>query len=166
MKVRILTNAREATDVAAVHAGYAKRRKPLLAAGITLYELRVRPEHRNVTNTGMFGSSGSSLHAKTFAVDGSRVFVGSFNFDPRSAELNTERGFVIDSAALANLIATAFETTIPFNAYQVQLSQSGEMQWLGRRGGETVLYDLEPGTNLRQRAAVSLLSLLPIEWLL
>ena len=166
VKVRILTNAREATDVAAVHAGYAKRRKPLLAAGITLYELRVRPEHRNVTNTGMFGSSGSSLHAKTFAVDGSRVFVGSFNFDPRSAELNTEMGFVIDSAALANLIATAFETTIPINAYQVQLSQSGEMQWLGRRGGETVLYDLEPGTNLRQRAAVSLLSLLPIEWLL
>ena len=74
--------------------------------------------------------------------------------------------FVIDSAALANLIATAFETTIPINAYQVQLSQSGEMQWLGRRGGETVLYDVEPGTNFRQRAAVSLLSLLPIEWLL
>lgn len=164
--VRILTNALEATDVAAVHAGYAKRRKALLAAGITLYELRVRPEHRNVANAGPFGSSGSSLHAKTFAVDGSRVFVGSFNFDPRSAELNTEMGFVIDSPALAGLIATAFRTTVPVNAYRVRLSESGKVQWLGRRDGETVRYDVEPGTSLRQRAAVSLLSLLPIEWLL
>ena len=45
------------------------------------------------------------LHAKTFAVDGARIFVGSFNFDPRSAQLNTEMGFVIDSPALAVQIA-------------------------------------------------------------
>ena len=38
--VRILTNALEATDVAAVHAGYAKWRKPLLEAGVLLYESR------------------------------------------------------------------------------------------------------------------------------
>jgi putative cardiolipin synthase len=38
--VRILTNALEATDVALVHAGYAKRRKPLLEAGVILYEMR------------------------------------------------------------------------------------------------------------------------------
>ena len=164
--VRILTNALEATDVAAVHAGYAKRRKALLAAGITLYELRARPRQRTVSNTGSFGSSGSSLHAKTFAVDGSRVFVGSFNFDPRSAELNTEMGFVIDSPPLAGLIATAFRTTVPINAYQVRLSESGNVQWLGRRDGKTVRYDVEPGTSFRQRAAVSLLSRLPIEWLL
>jgi phosphatidylserine/phosphatidylglycerophosphate/cardiolipin synthase-like enzyme len=38
---------------------------------------------------------------KTFAVDNERVFVGSFNIDPRSVNLNTELGFVIDSPTLA-----------------------------------------------------------------
>ena len=40
VKIRILTNALEATDVPAVHAGYAKRRKALLQAGIALFESR------------------------------------------------------------------------------------------------------------------------------
>lgn len=56
------------------------------------------------------GSSGSSLHAKTFAIDGERAFSGSFNFDPRSALLNTERGFVIDCPVLARQIDQAFDT--------------------------------------------------------
>lgn len=58
------------------------------------------------------GSSGSSLHSKTFSVDRSRVFIGSFNFDPRSARLNTEMDFVIDSPALAQKIEAAFNSSI------------------------------------------------------
>src|SRR6266566_4511766 len=122
VKVAVLTNALEATDVAAVHAGYAKRRKSLLRAGVTLYELRrtSRIPHRKA---GPLGSSSASLHAKTFAVDESRVFVGSFNFDPRSARLNTEMGFVIDSPHLARQMETTFKTTVPENAYEVRLSE-------------------------------------------
>ena len=106
--VRVLTNALEATDVAAVHSGYAKRRKALLEAGVDLYELRrSAAPGKKEERAGPFGSSGSSLHAKTFAVDGSRVFVGSFNFDPRSATLNTELGFVIDSPAVVQAIEAA-----------------------------------------------------------
>jgi cardiolipin synthase C len=91
VKIRVLTNALEATDVPAVHAGYAKRRKALLDAGIALFEL-MRPSHASQFKKAEFvsSSSGSSLHAKTFAVDGEQVFIGSFNFDPRSSELNTE----------------------------------------------------------------------------
>jgi len=40
VKVRILTNSFEANDVIPVHAGYAKYRKPLLKAGVQLYELK------------------------------------------------------------------------------------------------------------------------------
>ncbi len=86
VKVRILTNSLEATDVAAVHAGYAKWRKDLVGAGVTLYELkRVWPSEGapKPAGSGIGGSSSSSLHAKTIAVDQERVFVGSFNFDPR-----------------------------------------------------------------------------------
>ncbi len=166
VKVRVLTNSLEATDVAAVHAGYAKRRKALLAGGVTLYELRLSPGTLAARSGSTFGSSGSSLHAKTFAVDRSRAYVGSFNFDPRSRELNTEMGFVIDCAALASQIEIAFDQSIPISAYEVRLSDAGEVYWLERRDGKLIRHDTEPGTSFWQRAGVSLLSALPIEWLL
>jgi putative cardiolipin synthase len=167
VKVRVLTNALEATDVAVVHSGYAKRRKDLLAAGVELYEMKraVQGVERN-KSLGPFGSSGSSLHAKTFAVDGERVFVGSFNFDPRSARLNTELGFVIDSPALAQGIADAFDDELPRTAYRVKLDDMGKVYWLEERDGHTVRFDSEPGASLLQRATVWVASLLPLEPLL
>ena len=58
VKVAVLTNALEATDVAVVHAGYAKRRKSLLAAGITLFELKrgSSGSRKRVDWTGRSGS--------------------------------------------------------------------------------------------------------------
>ena len=167
VKIRILTNSLEATDVTAVHSGYAKRRKALLKGSITLYEMRLlSPGVGRNKSAGPIGSSGSSLHSKTFSVDHSRVFIGSFNFDPRSAKLNTEMGFVIDSPALAQKIDAAFNDSIPSNAYEVRLSDTGTLYWLERRGGQFVRHDSEPGTSLAQRTAVRFLSMLPIEWLL
>jgi len=170
VNVSVLTNALEATDLALVHAGYAKRRKSLLEAGITLYELRrlspVTRGNRRARRGRSAGSSASALHAKTFAVDRGHVFIGSFNFDPRSAKLNTEMGLVIDSPALAQTIAEAFVTTIPANAYEVRLSDTGKLYWIERQDGMRVRHDTEPGTSFWQRAGVWFLSLLPIDWLL
>lgn len=114
----------------------------------------------------MSGSSASSLHSKTFSVDRSRVFIGSFNFDPRSAKLNTEMGFVIDSPTLAGRISKAFEQRIPAQAYEVRLSADRQLYWQERRGNTTVRHDVEPGTTFAQRAAVWFMSLLPVDWLL
>lgn len=163
--VRVLTNSLEATDVPAVHAGYAKRRAALLAGGIRLFELRRASGTAQRRAAGSMGSSGSSLHAKTFAVDGSRVFIGSFNFDPRSASLNTEMGFVIESADLARGIARVFDERIPTDAYEVRLS-GDRLQWVESRQGRLVQHDEEPGGSAWLRAGVWLLSHLPIEWLL
>ncbi len=164
--VNVLTNALEATDVAAVHSGYAKRRKAMLEAGITLYELRRTarlPEHRS----GPAGRSTSGLHAKTFQVDGRRVFVGSFNFDPRSAHLNTEMGFVIDSPTLARQIEQTFATVVPVNAYETHLSERGKLFWIAREpDGRVARFDTEPGSTALRRTAVGIASHLPIEWLL
>lgn len=167
VEVQILTNSLDATDVAAVHAGYAKRRKDLLKAGIQLFEMRRLSPHlgRN-ESAGPFGSSGSSLHAKTFAVDGQRMFVGSFNFDPRSANLNTELGFVIDSPALSEAVHQAFESAIPANSYEVRLDDKGRLYWVEQLGDRQVRYQQEPNTSFLQRSGVFLLSILPIEWLL
>ena len=167
VKIKILTNSLEATDVAAVHAGYAKRRELLLTAGITLYETkRLRRSARQPEGSGFTGSSDSSLHAKTCSVDRSRIFVGSFNFDPRSAKLNTEMGFVIESPPLARQITTAFNSTIPVNAYEVRISETGQLYWIERREGKQVRYDTEPGTAFWQRFGVWVLAMLPIEWML
>ncbi|MCE7901933.1 MAG: phospholipase D family protein [Gammaproteobacteria bacterium PRO9] len=167
VKIQILTNSLEATDVAAVHAGYAKYRRRLLEAGITLYELERIPHPAPAKRgPGRFGSSGSSLHAKTFSVDGSRVFVGSFNFDPRSANLNTELGFVIDSPTLAQAADAVFTETVPISAYEVRLTPGGKLVWLEHRGTDLIRHDAEPGTGFWRRAGVWFISLLPVEWLL
>jgi putative cardiolipin synthase len=167
VKIKVLTNSLQATDVPIVHAGYAKRRKPLLEAGVTLYELRrLSPGTTPRKGAGPLGSSGSSLHAKAFSVDNARVFIGSFNFDPRSSTLNTEMGFVIDSSALANKMEAALSSRFLASAYEVRLSDAGQLYWIERRGGEWVRHETEPGTSFWQRLEIWLMSMLPIEWLL
>jgi putative cardiolipin synthase len=169
-RTRILTNSLEATDVAAVHAGYAKWRKPLLESGVTLYELRREatdePSREKRGSGSGIGSSDASLHAKTFGVDGNRIFVGSFNFDQRSIHLNTEMGMVIDSPALATRLTETLDRTLPTRAYEVKLDDRGSVIWLERRGDKVIRHDTEPGTSWFKRAAVKALSWLPIDWLL
>lgn len=95
------------------------------------------------------------------------MFIGSFNFDPRSANLNTEMGFVIHSPALAKQMAQAFENQIADSAYQVVLQEDGSsLAWQARENGKTVMHTDEPGVSFWKRTAIRLLALLPIEWLL
>ena len=166
IKVRILTNSLAATDVAAVHSGYARRRKPMLEAGVEIFEMEPEFSFAPTKAHGALGSSNASLHAKTFSIDRSRVFVGSFNFDPRSQRLNTELGFVIDCPAIAQSIADAFASIIPARAYKVRLNEVAALQWVEQRNGEEIVYDQEPRTGFALRAFVAMLSMLPIEWLL
>lgn len=164
--ITILTNSLEATDVAAVHAGYAKRRKPLLQAGIDLYELKKISSIAPFRDRGLTGSSASSLHAKTMSVDGQKIFIGSFNFDPRSARLNTEIGFVIESSSMAQGLPAAIQEQAANIAYRVVLSEEGKLRWIERRDGAEVRHDSEPGAGFWSLLGVWILSHLPIEWLL
>jgi putative cardiolipin synthase len=169
IRVAILTNALEATDVPIVHAGYAKWRKRLVKAGIRLFEMKrtfAPSSPPRGKSHGSAGSSSASLHAKTFAIDRSRVFIGSFNFDPRSARLNTEMGFVIDSTALATAIADTFTTDVPERSYHVQLSDSGSLRWIEQTGRDVITHNAEPGATLWRRLRLIVLSKLPVEWLL
>lgn len=164
--INVLTNALESTDVVAVHAGYAKRRRDLLEAGVHLYEMRHLAEPVKKGRLFPFGRSGSSLHAKIFAVDRQRVFVGSFNFDPRSAMINTELGFVVESARLANAVTNRFYQEIPQQAYEVRLNDRQQLVWIERKGDATLTHDTEPGTGFFLRLFVHFMSVLPIEGLL
>jgi putative cardiolipin synthase len=167
VRVRVLTNSLAATDVAAVHAGYVKRRCELLRAGVHLYEFR--PSNRQREDDELrLGSSGSvQLHAKTFALDRERIFVGSFNFDPRSARLNTEMGLVIESPSLASRLSTAFDDQVPKSAYEVRLTADGRCaEWIERTPAGEVRYETDPKTSGARRAWIDFLSILPIDWLL
>ena len=173
VRVRVLTNSLSATDVGPVHAGYAKRREALLRAGVRLYEFKpaggppAGSPPPGDTKLGLSGSRAASLHAKTFAIDGRRIFVGSFNFDQRSARLNTEMGLVVESAALAGRLVEAFDARIPALAYEVRLRQDGGgLEWVERTPGGVVIHAVEPGTSAMRRAWIRMLETLPIDWLL
>ncbi|MDO4709259.1 MAG: phospholipase D family protein [Pseudomonadota bacterium] len=164
--VTVLTNSLSATDVAPVHAGYAKYRKDLLRAGVRLFELKPDATVTAAEKGAVGGSSGASLHAKTFAVDGQTLFVGSFNMDPRSAQLNTEMGFLIDSPTLAAQLADSFRQHQARHTYSVALTPKGDLQWQTLENGQTVAFDSEPKSSAITRFLVWLCALLPIEWLL
>lgn len=167
-RVRILTNSPDATDVIIVHSAYVNYRPELLRAGVELYELKAAfaadPEDERL---GAAGSSRASLHSKALAVDGRRIFIGSFNFDPRSFALNTEMGVLIDSPALAAGLARAFSEIFPDRSYRPILLDDGSLVWAETSvAGGVVLHHDEPGTTLLTRRMLSLLGWLPIEWLL
>jgi putative cardiolipin synthase len=130
--VSVLTNSLAATDVAAVHGAYAGYRAALLASGVSLFELRPRAARDNIS---LFGSSGASLHAKPFMVDGRSGFIGSFNFDPRSISLNTEMGVLFTDEALTQEVRAVFaEQIAPDSSYRLQ-DRDGEIVWLDGHGG-------------------------------
>jgi putative cardiolipin synthase len=183
VEVSVLTNGLATTDVAIVHSGYEHRRRALLEAGVRLFEMKpdedASRERLHLFRRGssldgsgsgtgpVFRGSGASLHAKTFAKDGERLFIGSFNFDPRSFDLNTEIGFIIDSPALASRLERAFAEEVPGRAYEVRLGDGGRLEWLQTLDdGSRVVLTTEPHTTAVTRGLVRVLSWLPIEWLL
>jgi len=172
-KVRVVTNSLQANDVVAVHSGYQKWRRGLLECGIKLYELKPtgEPEDASVPKPkkGFWkrpGESSASLHGKVLSTDRTRAFVGSFNLDPRSVKLNTEMGFVIDSAALAGRVSDALDKRVDAGAYEVRLRADGKLEWIEHKDGRILTYYDEPGATAGRSWGAWLLGQLPIEDLL
>ncbi|WP_152046730.1 phospholipase D family protein [Aureimonas psammosilenae] len=162
VQVAVLTNSLAATDVAAVHGGYAPYRKPLLEAGVALFELK--PDGRSPSLT-LRGSSRASLHTKAFAVDGRHGFIGSLNFDPRSSSLNTEMGILFTSPVLVQRMSELFnEETDPAMSYAVALDEGGKLCWTAEKEGEkSALYESEPDAAVGRRLLATVVGWLPLE---
>lgn len=152
VSVQVLTNALEATDVPAVHGGYAPYRADLLRAGVKLFELRRQPDQEYEYN--LTGDSESSLHSKAAVFDQQEVFLGSLNFDPRSVLWNTEVGILINSPALASdVYELVQEGTSPAISYEVRLiEQDGKERliWLAEDHDEHRVLLREPGGAWRR----------------
>ena len=158
--VRVLTNSLAATDVVAVHGAYSAYRKPLLREGVELFELRP-----NITRErpSLFGSKGASLHTKAFTIDGRTGFVGSFNFDPRSASLNTEMGVLfVQPELVAEVNGIIDEQTAAQHAFCVTLTK-GRLSWSGGAEAARIAVLAEPSASIGRRLAAAAIGLLPIE---
>jgi putative cardiolipin synthase len=138
----------------------------MLGIGAELYEMRpdAASEREQYTDAELeehktkFG-----LHAKTSVFDRKVTFVGSFNLDPRSVNLNTEMGVLVESEALAKQVAESILNDMAGgNSWQVVMNERGKLSWLTVRDGVTTdETETEPMTTAVQREEARVLSLVP-----
>jgi len=153
VKLAISTNSMAATDNLPAFSGYRNQRQRLLKMGIEIFEYRPDPRsrqgdiQRGVAATGK--ATVMSLHAKSMVVDSKIAYIGTFNLDPRSENLNTEVGVVIRDAAVSRAVEQAIE----------QDMRPGE-SW------NTATDDPDQHAPLSKRAKVQALQLLPLRPLL
>ena len=159
MKVRILTNSLASHDVPAVNSHYKKWRKPLIKAGVELYE--IRPDaaiRKTIADTPPVESKFMGLHTKAIVVDRERVFIGSMNLDPRSYQINSEMGVVIESPDLAQKLASVMDRGMsPDNSWRVEINMDGALRWIS---GAQVL-TRQPARNFMQRVEDIIFMLFP-----
>ena len=161
IRVGVITNSLAANDVPAVHSGYERYRDRLLDGGVALFEIRRRGPKLAAS---LFNSSGASLHTKAFVIDGRRGFVGSFNLDPRSANLNTEMGVLFDDPALGHDLRQEYlRLASPALSYQLARGKNGSLHWLDRTTQPPQVLDHEPDAGWWLRSTTRVMSWLPIE---
>lgn len=130
VNIRILTNSLASTDNVEAFSSYQTDRQKLLETGIRIFEFRPDAAERKKIMTGelqlelnhkpIFG-----LHAKSMVIDKKTTVIGTFNLDPRSANLNTECIVVLSSKKVSAGVLkgmeiefqpeNSWETTLDFN---------------------------------------------------
>ena len=166
VKVTVLTNSLAATDEPLVHLGYSRYREDMLRMGVDLYELSHSRLKRN-QRMFHFGESLGRLHAKLVVIDQRRAFIGSMNFDPRSATINTELGAVIDSPPLARELKRVIDLDRLQSSYKLRLAANGQgLEWLGFDDEKEMVLREEPDSTFWLRTRNWLLSPLVPEELL
>jgi putative cardiolipin synthase len=167
--VSVVTNSLAATNHSIVHSGYAPYRKPLLKNGVNLYEVRPDSVVSGTERSGIErdrgggGAAIATLHTKAFAVDRQHLFIGSFNWDPRSVDINTELGVIIESPSLAGSSVDQLRQNLPTTAYEVVLNDKGKVRWMDNAGDEPVILDKEPQTSFWRRFSVGFFRLVPVK---
>jgi putative cardiolipin synthase len=163
IKVRVITNSLASTDGIMAQSGYARQRYDLLKGGVEIYELKPKAKSKASRSLSRSAEAKSALHAKTYIFDRREVYIGSFNFDPRSAKINTELGVVCEIPAMAQYIASElFDKNTEEAAYQVVL-QDDNVVWLDTIKGKVIVHEVQPETSWWRRFNLSIYSILPIE---
>lgn len=166
VSMSLITNSLASTDEPLAYAAYRRYRPALLRLGVDVWELGSVRSGKSV-RLGVFGSRIGRLHAKSVVVDEKVVFVGSMNFDPRSASANTELGLIIHSEPLARQQLKMLGMLKEQGAYRLQMSQDGRhAEWIARDSDREVILESDPDTTFWDRAIPTLLAPLVPESLL
>jgi cardiolipin synthase C len=140
VEVKILTNSLSSTDNLEAFNGYQRERKALLNTGITIYEFKPDAAIRYKVMTGALQKEMNftpifGLHAKSMVIDQEIAVIGTFNLDPRSANLNTECIAVVYDARIAGALYLAMEEDMkPENAWHTTLHHNPDQEagWVKR----------------------------------
>ncbi|SMF39311.1 Phosphatidylserine/phosphatidylglycerophosphate/cardiolipin synthase [Alteromonadaceae bacterium Bs31] len=162
MDVIIVTNSLAANNHGAVHSGYAPSRNRLLEMGVRLYEVKSQGISQEYERVG-HENSRATLHTKAFLVDRSKLFIGSFNWDPRSININTEMGVLIDSPELGKVATRNFDLKLDEKTYEVVLNDKGQLRWIDRSGDNELVLNKEPDTSWWKRFTTGFMGILPIK---
>jgi putative cardiolipin synthase len=152
VSIRISTNSLASTDNIPAFAGYASQRSDLLAAGIELFEFKPSPaiQDQLIENYPRIAENNPvfAIHAKSMVIDDQVVYIGTFNLDPRSTNLNTEVGVLIENHELARQLTNSIERDIrPENSWHTTADFNPDSEvGLGKRFGAwiTRLLPVEP----------------------
>jgi len=159
VRVLMVTNSLASNNHKAVHSGYAGYRKRLLDIGVELYEARANAA--DVASAGTSDAETLTLHTKAMLIDGKRLFVGSLNQDPRSREINSEMGLLIDSPEMGEQLSSRLLAALPELAYRVERDERGRLQWRGTIDGKEVIETSEPQASRWLRFKAFLLKIAP-----
>ena len=161
VRIRIVTNSLASNDVIQAFAGYSVSRERLVGAGVELHELRSEPGPQRARQLPPGSKAG--LHTKTMVFDRKDVFVGSFNLDARSKQINTEAGLFVESPELAAQVAAYLDTgASPDQSYRVLLDAAGDVYWEASDNGTPVRYDAEPLATPDQMSSAAFWRTAPI----
>ena len=159
VRVRILTNSLASNQGTISNSGLNKQRLAVVNAGVELYELRTDAAVKSEWEIPPQVAPYLGLHAKFYAIDRERVFLGSVNLDPRSKFINTEMGVLIHNAELAEVTADAIiRLMTPDNAWQVEIGPDNRLRWRS----DTETRRRQPARGPGQRLADAFYGLMPI----
>ena len=160
INVVVLTNSLATNNHTSVHSAYATYRKDLLKAGVELWEARADAAKITAPD-GETQLEHLTLHTKAMMIDRKHIFVGSLNLDPRSIDINTEMGLLIDSPEMGELLANNAIDRIPMIAYRLKLDDKGKITWHATIDGEEVVETKEPQTSGWRRFSAWFLKIAP-----
>jgi putative cardiolipin synthase len=148
VRVRIHTNSLASTDNLQAFSGYRNQRKRLLKMGLEIFEYRPEPASSRALLQRLTAANQTkpvaALHAKTMVVDSKLAFIGTFNLDPRSENLNTECGVILHDEALARAVETAIETDMqPGNSWNAAKDDPDQYVSLAKRS-KVRFWQLQP----------------------
>jgi len=160
VRVIMLTNSLASNNHIPVHGAYAGYRHRLIRAGVELYEMRVdATEVPGDRDEETYDSI--TLHTKAIMIDRQYLFVGSLNLDPRSIDINTEMGVLIDSPNMSELIVKPFLDILPHQSYRVVEDKNGSLRWHGIIAGNEVVENSEPQASTWRRFKAFISRILP-----